>query len=136
MEIRPLRPRFGASSSPIKGSLLEEASRQQSLPFVGEVASQRDDGEVIEKADLLGEIHRRGREGELHTVLLHDVHDVKVQVVLHLQERSDLIGEQIGRDGKVDAGIPEAEPFSVWGLSSSMAVRSAISCSSLARVVS
>ena len=57
---------------------------------------------------VLFQIHGGGGEGEVHAVFLHHVHDIQVQVVLHLEERSGLIGEQVGGDEEIDAGIAKA----------------------------
>ena len=46
----------------------------------------------------MGEIDGGGGKCEVHIVFLHHVHDIQVQVVLHLEERSGLIGEQVGGD--------------------------------------
>ena len=56
----------------------------------------------------MGEIDGGGGECEVHIVFLHHVHDIQVQVVLHLEERSGLIGEQVGGDEEIDAGIAKA----------------------------
>ena len=53
------------------------------------------------------DVHAGGGKSKIHTVSLHDIHDVQVQVVLHLQELGVDIGHQIGGDQNVDAGIPK-----------------------------
>ena len=60
-----------------------------------------------EVSGIFFDVHAGGGKGKIHTVSLHDIHDVQVQVVLHLQELGVDIGHQIGGDQNVDAGIPK-----------------------------
>ena len=89
----------------------------------------------------LFEVDAGGGEGEIDLILLHDVHDVQVQVVLLLQKNGIGVGLEVGGNEYVDAGIAEAgQPDDVRalvgvGLSSSIFFRSAISCSNWGRVV-
>ena len=57
---------------------------------------------------VLFDVDAGGGKGKIHAVSLHDVHDVQVQVVLHLQKLGVDVGQQVGRDQDVDAGISEA----------------------------
>ena len=49
-----------------------------------------------------------GGEGKIDLILLHDVHDVQVQVVLLLQKNGIGVGLEVGGNEDVDAGIAEA----------------------------
>ena len=60
-----------------------------------------------EVSGIFFDVHAGGGKGKIHTVSLHDIHDIQVQVVLHLQELGVDIGHQIGGDQNVDAGIPK-----------------------------
>ena len=53
---------------------------------------------------VLFQIHGGGGEGEVHAVFLHHVHQVEVQIVLHLQKAGHVGGAQVGRHQQVDAG--------------------------------
>ena len=57
---------------------------------------------------VLFDVDAGGGKSKIHAVSLHDVHDVQVQVVLHLQKLGVDVGQQVGRDQDVDAGISEA----------------------------
>ena len=57
---------------------------------------------------VLFQIHGGGGEGEVHAVFLHHVHQVKVQIVLHLQKAGHVGGAQVGGHQQVDAGSAEA----------------------------
>ena len=61
-----------------------------------------------------------GGKGKIDLILLHDVHDVQVQVVLHLQKLGVDVGQQVGRDQDVDAGISEAGQLHVSSVRSAV----------------
>ena len=59
----------------------------------------------LQVCSVLFDIHAGGGERKIHTVGLHDVHNVQVQVVLHLQKFRVGVSQQVGGDQNVDAGI-------------------------------
>ena len=62
----------------------------------------------LQVCSVLFDIHAGGGERKIHTVGLHDVHNVQVQVVLHLQKFRVGVSQQVGGDQNVDAGIAKA----------------------------
>ena len=56
----------------------------------------------------LFQIHGGGGEGKVHAVFLHQIHQVQIQVILHLQKAVHLGGAQVSGHQQIDAGSAEA----------------------------